>query len=286
VINELLSKNLAAAVRSLGKSAENLYELRIRIGKPIAAVDRYGTAATVYRACAEDIEYALNVASGHSVYAVSEQLLRGYISYRGGVRIGVGGEGVRAGGRLTALKNISSLNIRVPHEVKGCADTIKEIFVGGLKNILIIAPPGAGKTTLLREMTRRFSQKERSILLIDERGEVAAVSEGVSALDVGDYTDILTGVDKTLAYENVIRAMRPDMIVTDELFGGEDIKSISEIVRAGVFVMATVHARGIDELKNTSFGEVLRVFDYFVILERVGSPIFLMQNAKFRIADF
>ncbi|MDR1906555.1 MAG: Flp pilus assembly complex ATPase component TadA [Clostridiales bacterium] len=283
MVKNLLSKSVYDAVNSSGKIPERLFEIRLRLGKPLVVYDRLGGTALNYRVCERDIEYVLNVASGHSVYAVSEQLTKGYVTYRGGIRIGVSGEGVSEGGRLSALKNISSLNIRIPHEVKGCADDIKYLINGGLKNILIISPPGAGKTTLLRELTRLYSDKAYNILLIDERNEIAAATDGVSALDAGDFTDIMSCAEKKTVYENIIRSMRPDMIVTDELFGKEDVDSVCDIIRAGVCVMASIHAYGLQALENTVFEKVFYVFDYFIILERPGGKILVTKSPKKQI---
>ncbi|MDR3263526.1 MAG: Flp pilus assembly complex ATPase component TadA [Clostridiales bacterium] len=278
MITKLLNKRICDCIIKSGKKPRELFEIRLRTGRPLVVCDRYGSHIVKdsvlngrsYITAAEDIEYTLGVASGHSVYAVSEQLLNGYISFDGGIRIGVAGEGVVDGGKLTALKNISSLNIRIPHEVKGCADGIKYIVSGGLKNILILSPPGAGKTTLLRELTRLYSDKAYNILLIDERNEIAAVAEGRGALDTGEFTDIMSGIGKHIVYGNVIRSMRPDMIVTDELFGAEDVESIRDIIRSGVRVMASLHAASLDAIKDTVFGKLLGIFDYYILLESPG----------------
>ncbi|MDR2047006.1 MAG: Flp pilus assembly complex ATPase component TadA [Clostridiales bacterium] len=226
---------------------------------------------------AEDIEYTLGVASGHSVYAVSDKLVKGYISFCG-IRIGVSGEGVTENGRLTAFKNINSLNVRIPHEVKGCAGGAARIVDEGPRNILVISPPGAGKTTLLRELTRLYSERAYCVLLIDERNEIAAVSDGGSLLDAGDFTDIISGAEKRLIYENVIRAMRPEMIVVDELFGRADADSVCDIIRSGVRVMASLHADGLDALRGTEFEKLKDVFDYFLILEKPGGKIAVIKK--------
>jgi stage III sporulation protein AA len=194
------------------------------------------------------------------------------------MRIGASGAVVSEGGRVSALKNIASLNIRIPHEVKGCAGEVSYIVDGGLKNILVVSPPGAGKTTLLRELTRLYSEKLYNILLIDERNEIAAVSDGKSILDAGDFTDVMAGAEKKLVYENAVRSMRPDMIVMDELFGEDDAEGICDIARAGVRVMASVHARDTEALKNTPFERMLRFFDFFLVLERPGGKIRVIEN--------
>ncbi|MDR1940310.1 MAG: Flp pilus assembly complex ATPase component TadA [Clostridiales bacterium] len=283
MLERLLKKEVYDSIVKSGVRPETLFEIRLRIGRPLVICDKRGSRlagsfSRVYTATAEDVEYTLSVASGHSVYAVSEQLIRGYVSYKGGVRIGVCGEGVTEDGRLTALKNISGLNIRIPHEVKGCAECMRGIISRGLKNILVVSPPGGGKTTLLRELTRLYSDAAYNILVIDERNEIAAVTEGVAALDVGEFTDVISGAEKALVYRNVIRSMRPDMIVTDELFCADDAAGVRDIIRSGVRVMASVHAKDLADLENTEFSGVLRVFDVFVILDKPGGAIKVVER--------
>jgi stage III sporulation protein AA len=278
MLKSLLNPGISEAISRMGKSSVSLFEIRMRTGKPLCVRDKTGNHASMYDVTADDIEFALARASEHSVYAISEQLVKGYIVTGGGIRIGVAGEGVTEGGRLLTLKNICGLNIRIPHEVRGCADELRHIVKGGLANILIVSPPGAGKTTMLRELTRLYSSKQHNILLIDERCEIAAVHEGVPSLDVGEFTDVVSGIEKNIVYENVVRSMRPDMIVTDEVFGTRDTESVADIIRAGVYVMASIHATDITTIKNTVYDRLLQLFDYHVILSSPGGKLNIIEK--------
>ncbi len=185
----------------------------------------------------------------HSLYTVTETLKRGYISVSGGLRLGVCGSGVTNGQALTAVKDFSSVNIRLPHQIIGCAAGLcaKAVADGAVKNTLIISPPGAGKTTLLRDFCRLVSDRGYCVLLCDEKYEIAASAYGAPTLDVGCCTDVISGIDKTRVFETGIAHMRPDVIITDELFGA-DIENVRRAATCGISVVATVHAKNTDDV--------------------------------------
>lgn len=218
-----------------------------------------------------DITYILDIASGHSVYAVTEQLIKGYLTYKGGIRIGVAGEGIYVGNTLKNIKNINSLAIRCPHEVFGCGDSvINKIFIDGqVYNTLIISPPSAGKTTLIRELARKISNGGKNTLIIDERNEIAGVTDGKPTLNIGRCSDVLTNISKNYAYQSVIRAMNPDLIVTDEIFEETEIAALERAASCGVNILATIHANGVEDLKRDArLKKLFNIFDYFVILDK------------------
>lgn len=221
---KLLPDEYAAAIRdhlSLGK----LEEVRIIGGAPVRV--RYdgkyrflcgagitdGIAAA-FIAQKTEAENVVLRACKRSLYTVTDTLLRGYVPVAGGIRVGVCGSGVTVGGKLAAIKDFRSVNIRIPHEIKGCANAVANAVARGarVKNTLVVSPPGAGKTTLLRDLCRLLSDGGRSVLLCDEKYELACVNAHTS-LDVGRCTDVISGVGKAQAFEMGIACMRPDVII-------------------------------------------------------------------------
>lgn len=218
-----------------------------------------------------DITYILDIASGHSVYAITEQIVKGYLVYSGGIRIGIIGEGVYVGSNLINIKNISSLVIRVPHEIFGSADNILDTILsdGMVSNTLIIARPSGGKTTLIRELARVLSNIGLNTLIIDERNEIAGMVDGNYTLDVGKNTDIATNIKKDYAYENVIRSMNPDLLITDEIFDDEEIEALYKASCSGVNVIASMHANSLEDIKKDKhYNRLVEIFRYFVILDK------------------
>ncbi len=195
---------------------------------------------------------------------------RGYVAVSGGIRIGVCGSAVMSGGSITALKDFSSVNIRIPHEVIGCGATLfGKIAAGGrIESTLIVSPPGAGKTTVLRDLCRIVSEHGHNVMLCDEKYEIAASVKGVPTLNVGPRTDVISGADKHAVLRSGIAHMRPDVIMTDELFK-EDTESVVRAAYSGVSVIATAHASSVAELlQKPDLAEIAarRVFARYAVI--------------------
>lgn len=260
--------------------SDKLNELRIRNGFPVRVcydgmyrfLGKNGlcqNACDAFVASAHAAEDVIMRACEHSLYTVTDTLKKGYVPARGGIRIGVCGNAVVHGGEILTVKNFSSVNIRLPHQVKGCADALcpRIAAVDGIKNTLVISPPGAGKTTLVRELCRLLSERGCNVLLCDEKYEIASATDGAPMLDVG-CSDVMSGADKRRVFEAGVAYMRPDVIIADELFPS-DIPAVERAVHCGIAVIATVHARDFaDFAKKPEFSGVIanRVFDLFAVV--------------------
>ncbi|MCH5350338.1 MAG: Flp pilus assembly complex ATPase component TadA [Clostridiales bacterium] len=211
----------------------------------------------------------------HSLYTIAETLKRGYIPVGGGIRVGVCGSNVLSGERTVSVKDFYAVNIRIPHEVINCAASLYYAVVanGGIKNTLIISPPGCGKTTVLRDLCRLISDSGRNVLLCDEKYELASCADGAPTLDVGCNTDVVSGADKPHALSLGIAYMRPDVIMTDELFP-EDTDAVLQAIHSGISVISTVHARDCrDFTEKPEFERLVssRAFSVFAVLDRTMS---------------
>lgn len=267
MLEELVGTNIAKAV---GRE-DTLAELRLRVNRPLIACSVDGARRVVsmfgapFVVSQTDIDDVMARATNMSVYSASEEIKRGYVPCKH-YRIGVCGEGVLEGGRLLSVKNVAFLTIRIPHQIKGVADKIRfDVFRDGrVRSTLVISPTGGGKTTLLRELAR-VASKNHNVVVIDERYELCAMSNGVPLLDIGDC-DVVSGIPKKYAYENCVRAMNPDVIVTDELFGIDDIKAVSDVMRCGISVFASVHGESIDSVSKSEFASLADMFEVVVVL--------------------
>ena len=301
VINQILPDMLMKIISKY--NIEDVYEIRLRRNAPVVVNFKGKNIALTSKdkqlpyITGNMLEYVLKRATEFSLYAYNNQLKQGFITTSGGLRLGVAGESVNSDNFMpTTIKNITSINIRVPHEVVGCADVAFKYIYNkdvGVKNTLIISPPGAGKTTLLRDIARKLSSLDNVLntLLVDERFELAAVCNGEAQMDVGVYSDIVSGATKMFAFTNGIRALKPDVIITDEILGEEDVKACKNAVNSGVKVIASVHANDHRNLFNrTEFKElnVNGLFERFVVLSNKNVPgkISMILDENFKVLYF
>ncbi len=242
----LLPPSLRQAADSLPEGDKRrCEEFRLRRGRPaMALVEERERPFSTLPVSEADIRVVLEAATRSSLHAAAEELRRGYIAAPGGVRVGVCGVGVSDSQRLTGLRAFSSLSLRIPRQVIGCADGIwPSVTAGGFASLLIVSPPGAGKTTLLRELTRRLSEEGYRVAVADERGEIADAALGEPRFEVGAHTDVLTGVPRAQAAMMLLRSMNPQIVAMDEITDEADAAALMNAVGSGVRLLATAHGR-------------------------------------------
>ena len=230
-------------------------EFRLRAGRPMTVLLPGGEVPLDAFVEPEELETLCDLATEFSRYAAAETLREGYLSVRGGFRVGLCGTAVMKDGANTNLKNFSSAVVRIAREKRGIADELApKLFPDGeFASTLILSPPGGGKTTLLRDLVRRLSEGvegcgPRRVSLIDERGEVAVMYRGEPQMDVGPHTDVLDACPKALGIPIVLRAMNPQIIAVDEITGREDLKAAARAAGCGVRLLATIPAADVEEL--------------------------------------
>lgn len=255
----------------------DIYEIRLRINEPIVLNTSFGEQVKMTCiVCEQDIKDSFNRVTEYSAYAYEENLVAGYITVPGGHRIGVGGYMTLQSDKSVAVKNIRFLNFRVRHFVNGCSDEIlKKILEKGLDNILIISPPALGKTTLLRDMIKNISNKSSgtSICVIDERNEIGGCYKGIPTIDLGMRTDVISNCSKADGILMAIRAMAPTIIAVDEIGGAEDMKALEYAGISGVKIMATIHGKDVEDVREKLGDKMLSIFSTKVIIKGIGEYI-------------
>ncbi len=260
-----LPKRIANAVQHL--NLNRLYEIRLRADKPLLVnycgkFDFLGKnglcgANSAILPTYEEVEETLFAASGKCLYSVENQLKQGFLTAECGERIGVAGSFTYEGERVLSVRAVKSLCIRIPHEIFGCAEHIYEkCFDGEIRSVLLMSPPGGGKTTILRELSRLVCERtQKNVLVCDERGEL-------SAGDTGMTSDVIRFCDKKTAFTAGIRALRPEVIVTDEL-SREDYLAVERAVQSGICVLASAHLTRVEDVPQ-------KFFSRYVLLKGLG----------------
>ncbi len=255
-----------------------LQEIRLKVNKPLIFISNNKEIRTSYNTKLEDIKIIIQKISSYSIYAFEEEIKQGYITIQGGHRVGICGTCVLEENSLKTIKHISSINIRIAREVKGCSDGILPFIIkdNSILNTIIISPPKCGKTTILRDLSReisnglsRYGLSGKNVAIIDERSEIGACYRGVPQMDVGIRTDILDNCPKSQGIIMAISSMAPHLIVCDEIGTYKDMESIVAALNSGVNVITTIHGFSEKDLYNRPvFKEILenKVFQRAVIL--------------------
>ncbi|MCG0274973.1 MAG: stage III sporulation protein AA [Thermosediminibacteraceae bacterium] len=270
---------------------EKVEEIRLRRRKPLMIVEGRSdymitqdgaitdNPNSAYIVTDEDAAKTFQLISQSSVYALEDEIKNGFITLKGGHRVGIVGKVVLEDGKIKTIKHISGFNIRIAREVLGAADEALPFVIderGEFLNTMIISPPKAGKTTLLRDLIRQLSSGNSPLCsrgfkigVVDERSEIACCYEGVPQNDVGIRTDVLDSCPKARGIMILLRSMSPDIIATDEIGRPEDVEAVEEALNAGVKLLTTAHGKDLeDAAKRPTIRKLIEnnCFERFLIL--------------------
>lgn len=256
----------------LKKYGDRLYEIRIRVNRPIQligadGIDEFGKKEIEQELLKKILASMMNF----SIYAREEEIRQGYFTMPDGCRVGICGKAAIKNGSIVGISQIGSICIRIAREIPGSGEAFIPYILQekNISSILIASNPGLGKTTCLRDIARLLSEAGYRVGIADERHEIAACYNGIPTVNIGIRTDVMDGCPKWIAIGQMIRAMAPQIIITDEIGSKEDVQALADAKRSGIAIAASVHAGNIDDLRR-------REYIREIIAENVFSTIVLL----------
>ena len=274
----------------LEHNIQKLEEIRIRANKPV--ILKLGQVEIVlsYTITTNEIIGILQNICNNSIYTYQNQICNGFITLPGGNRVGIAGNVVIKDGQVSNISYIYSLNFRISHQINGASDNILKYVLdtenNTIFNTLIVSPPGAGKTTMIRDLAKRISNgineinfRGLDVSIIDERGEIAAMTKGITFNDVGIRTDVLDNVPKSIGIRMAVRSMAPKVIIADEIGNKDDVNIINYAICSGVKCIFTAHGSDMEDLlKNNEINKIIN-------LQLFSKIIFLDEKQKGKIQN-
>lgn len=274
--------------------SQKLEEIRVRVNQPLELVTADGAyflnngalVRQTDRQCLsvseEDLRQMSTLMSRYSLYAYEEEIRQGFLTVEGGHRVGVAGKAILEQEKVKSLQHISSVNIRMSHEIPGCADRLLPMITKNREvcHTLIISPPCGGKTTLIRDLIRQISDgnahvKGCTVGVVDERSEIGGCYLGVAQNHLGSRTDILDCCPKAEGMIMLIRSMSPRVLAVDEIGAQEEIRAVEYAMQCGCKLIASVHGNSMAEIASKpGLGELVRQrrFERYVVLENREHP--------------
>lgn len=287
-IVQLLPMKIQNLIVKMPQEQKNsIKELRLRSEKPVVIVSEKGSAFlsesgklsyiisdSLPIVSADELSEVVKRICGYSVYSHLNEIINGFITIRGGHRVGMCGTAVIENGKVSSVKDINSINIRIANQYIGCANELmSKIFYNGLSNVIIAGPPMSGKTTVLRDLIRQISDGNSGeyykCSVIDERCEIAAVNASIYENNVGQNTDVLSNYPKGQGISQAVRTLSPDIVFCDETATENEVDEIINGILCGVHFVLTVHSLNENQLIKRSVTKRLLnndLIDYIVFL--------------------
>lgn len=283
-----ISPRIKKIIEELNETTiENIQEIRLRKNKPVVIVSNgessfltsnSKTTYIVSNNCVipteNEIIDTVNKMCGYSMHTQNENISNGFLTLKNGSRVGLSGTAVYEDGNIKSVKDINSINIRIPRNKVNISDAVFDYFQSrGLKNIIVVGPPNSGKTTMLKDIAYQLSSgrmgKYYKVCIVDERNEIS--SNDFS----GPNTDVLSGFEKYKGITIAMRTLSPDFIICDEISSTNEVLKILDGMNSGIKFVLSLHSNDLEELKRKNLFNLLvdkAEFDTIVLLSDSSQP--------------
>lgn len=265
---DYLAENIKKEIKKYMSNIQNIEEIRLRTNKPIILKNSNGNNLLIHIVSKEELLETFQKVCEQSIYSYQKQICEGFITIKGGHRVGITGSCVIENGKIININYISSLNFRIAREKKDVSNKILKYILNenDVNNTLIISKPGCGKTTILRDLVRKISTK-KTCGIVDERGEIASMYKGEPQNDIGILSDVMDNCTKSDGMKMLIRSMSPEVIVCDEIGNKQDIEAINYAMCSGVKGIFTAHGNSLEEIMlNEQISQLLEKYIVQIII--------------------
>ena len=265
---DYLAEKIKKEIKKYMSNIQNIEEIRLRTNKPIILKNSNGNNLLIHIVSKEELLETFQKVCEQSIYSYQKQICEGFITIKGGHRVGITGSCVIENGKIININYISSLNFRIAREKKDVSNKILKYILNenDVNNTLIISKPGCGKTTILRDLVRKISTK-KTCGIVDERGEIASMYKGEPQNDIGILSDVMDNCTKSDGMKMLIRSMSPEVIVCDEIGNKQDIEAINYAMCSGVKGIFTAHGNSLEEIMlNEQISQLLEKYIVQIII--------------------
>lgn len=160
-INQNNQNQIGNAIRN--KIEKQIEEIRMRINQNLSIKNGQNIEILNHKITKKEIEETFENICEKSIYSYTKQISQGFITVKGGNRVGITGSCVIEENKVKNINNISSLNFRIARQIKDVSTPLLKDVIdienNTIYNTMIVAPPGAGKTTILRDLVRKISNR-------------------------------------------------------------------------------------------------------------------------------
>ncbi len=269
-----LPRAVVREIVEMSRTVSHLYislsEIRLRTARTSSIVVGGVRYPLTVRVRGEDIRDVMLKISDGALYSCRDSIADGYIPIGGGVRVGVVGTARYDGGKIIGVGDISALVFRLPATFCEFGEELYRAWLAtDGDNMIVASPPMGGKTTALASIASYIGsgRDARHVVIVDERCEFDR------DMYRGKEVDILSGYKRERGIELALRTMSPEVLIADEIATVGEADAIMTVLGAGVRVITSVHASGLDDLYQRPCLERLltaKLFSSMVILHNDG----------------
>ena len=147
-------------ISNIGTEENKIEEIRLRSNKRLCLKIGPETVLAEYIVSQQELLQTFEKICENSIYSYRRQICEGFITIRGGNRVGIVGSGVIENGQVININYISSLNIRIARQQIGCIQKVMSNIINSetntIYNTLIISPPRMWKNNIVKRYNKKL----------------------------------------------------------------------------------------------------------------------------------